>query len=373
MAKFDRYFLSQLLMLFGFFSLVLVLVYWVNRAVALFDTLIANGQSAVVFMEFSALTLPNVIRVVLPVAAFVATVYVTNRLSNESELVIVQSTGFSPYRLARPVLGFGLIVAVLMSVLTHYLVPRSSERLSARTAEIAENVASSFLVEGTFMHPADGITFYMRDISASGELSDMFLSDARDDDVRVTYTAKLALLVREETGPKLLMFDGMVQSLSYADQTLSTTKFADLVYDLGGLVSLSNSKTRRISHLQTAELFAPTEALLKEVDRPAGQLMLEGHERITQALIAIVAIMAGFACLMIGPYSRFGIWKQVVGAVVLLVVIETLDNTMADIASDDPDLWPLLYVASVAGLLFSVFLLWLSTKPALFARRRRYV
>ncbi|MGI9390181.1 MAG: LPS export ABC transporter permease LptF, partial [Boseongicola sp.] len=50
MGKFDKYLLAQLLWLFGFFALVLVLVYWVNRAVILFDQLIANGQSAAVFV-----------------------------------------------------------------------------------------------------------------------------------------------------------------------------------------------------------------------------------------------------------------------------------------------------------------------------------
>ena len=62
MARFDRYILSQLMVLFGFFSLILILVYWVNRAVVLFDRLIADGQSATVFLEFTALSLPGIIR-----------------------------------------------------------------------------------------------------------------------------------------------------------------------------------------------------------------------------------------------------------------------------------------------------------------------
>ena len=133
-GRFDRYLLSQLLILFGFFALVLVLVYWVNRAVVLFDQLIANGQSALVFLEFSALTLPGVIRIVLPIAAFAGTLYVTNRLTAESELVVVQATGFSPWRLARPVLLFGIIVFVLASILAHVLVPASLRQLQERTA-----------------------------------------------------------------------------------------------------------------------------------------------------------------------------------------------------------------------------------------------
>ena len=47
MSRFDRYLLSQLLALFGFFSLVLVAIYWVNRAVSLFDQIIGGGQSSV--------------------------------------------------------------------------------------------------------------------------------------------------------------------------------------------------------------------------------------------------------------------------------------------------------------------------------------
>ena len=49
MSHINNYILKQLLTLFGFFALVLVLIYWINRAVRLFDELIANGQSAIVF------------------------------------------------------------------------------------------------------------------------------------------------------------------------------------------------------------------------------------------------------------------------------------------------------------------------------------
>ena len=74
MGKADRYILGQLMVLFGFFSLVLVSVYWINRAVVLFDTLIGSGHSTLVFLEFSVLSLPNVIRTSLPLAEFAAAV-----------------------------------------------------------------------------------------------------------------------------------------------------------------------------------------------------------------------------------------------------------------------------------------------------------
>ena len=67
-SRFDRYLLSQLLAaVWVFLAWCWSAVYWVNRAVGLFDQLIGDGQSALVFLEFSILTLPNVIRLVLPI------------------------------------------------------------------------------------------------------------------------------------------------------------------------------------------------------------------------------------------------------------------------------------------------------------------
>ncbi|MBT6545567.1 MAG: LPS export ABC transporter permease LptF, partial [Rhodobacteraceae bacterium] len=53
MRKFDRYILSQLMVMFGFFALVLVSVYWVNNPVKVFDRLISDGHSAAVVLEFT--------------------------------------------------------------------------------------------------------------------------------------------------------------------------------------------------------------------------------------------------------------------------------------------------------------------------------
>ncbi|MCR8726357.1 LPS export ABC transporter permease LptF [Frigidibacter sp. ROC022] len=371
MPRFDRYLLGQFMVLFGFFSLILVSIYWVNRAVALFDQLIANGQTAIVFLEFTALSLPNVIRIVLPMAAFAATVYVSNRLASDSELVVVQATGYSPWRLARPVVVFGLIVAALISVLTHFLVPASIRAFNARQSEINQNVTARLLTEGQFLHPADGITFYIREITREGELRDIFLSDATSDSQRTTYTAKRALLVRSDTGPKLVMFDGMAQTLRLHDESLAITRFTDFSYDIGALIKSTPSTRRSAREMPTLTLLFPDQAAIDETGATAGQLRYEGHGRISQALLALVAALTGFSALLVGGFSRFGLWRQILGAIFALIVLKSLDNAMAGLVRRDGDLWPLAYVASLAGLAMSTVSLWVAARPALFTRRGR--
>jgi len=130
---------------------------WINRAISLFDQLLGDGQTALVFLEFTLLALPYVIMSVLPISAFVAAVYVTNRLSSDSEIVVLQTVGASTARIARPVLYFGLIVGVLVTILAHVLVPAARTELAGRTAEISRDITARFLKEGQFLHPAANI------------------------------------------------------------------------------------------------------------------------------------------------------------------------------------------------------------------------
>ena len=332
MARFDRYMLSQLMVLFGFFSLVLVMVYWINRAVVLFDQLIADGQSAAVFLEFTALSLPAVIRLALPLSAFAAAVYVTNRMTSESEMVVVQATGYSAFRLARPVVYFGLIVVLLMSVLMHVLVPKSLLQLDVRTSEIAQNVTARLLTEGKFIEPTDGITFYIREITPAGELRDIFLSDVRDPESHVTYTAAQAFLVRTDGDAQLVMIDGLAQTLRTSDQRLFTTAFEDFAYNIGAFMQITPDAGRNAAQVGTPELLSASPALKAETGQTAAYLRARAHDRFSQSVLGLVAALLGFAALMVGSFSRFGVWRQIVFAIFLIIVIkavETVGLTMA--------------------------------------------
>lgn len=370
-GRFDRYLLSQLVMLFGFFALVLVLVYWVNRAVVLFDQLIANGQSAAVFLEFTALSLPNVIRIVLPIAAFAGTVYVTNRLSSESELVVVQATGFSPWRLIRPVFVFGVFVFVLGSILAHVLVPISLSRLSERTVEISENMTARLLSEGRFIHPSDGVTFYVREISAVGELKNVFLSDARTPDATMTYTAAEALLIRGETAPKLVMINGMAQRFEADGRLLSVTRFEDFAFDMEGLVETAALTNRRPQEMSTRALLEASEETRALTRSSRSVLIAEAHERIGNALNGLVAPLIGFAALLLGGFSRFGVWRQIILAIFALILVHLITRVGQDIVQGNGDLWPAAYLGPLFGFVLAILMLFGAANPALLRLRRR--
>lgn len=372
MGRFDRYLLSQFLVLFGFFALVLVSVYWINKAVVLFDRLIADGHSTLIFAEFTALSLPSVIGQVLPIAAFAGAVYVTNRLSNDSELTVMQATGFSPWRLARPVLAYGLIAAAMMAALTLYLIPASLAQLDLREREITSDSSARLLREGTFLHPSKGVTFYIRRISDDGELRDVFLSDRRDPNETRTFTAKRAYLVRSDATMRLVMVDGLAQRLDTETRRLSTTTFSDFSYDLARLMENQGRVKRDLDEISTRELFSAPEAIAAETRRGLGKVLQEAHGRLHRPALTLVAALIGFSTLMAARFSRFGIGRQILLAIALVVLVMLSESLVSDPVKRDAALWPLVYLPAVLGLAISGAMLWRSshTFVRLWPRRR---
>jgi len=357
--------LSQFLVLFGFFALVLVSIVWINKAVSIFDKLIGDGQPAWVFLEFTALTLPSVIGVILPIAAFAAAVYVVHRLSADSELTVMQAMGYSPLRLLRPVLVFGLIVALMMSILAHLLVPASMTQLRLREDAVSRNISAQLLSEGTFLHPAPGITFYIRDITPEGELRDVFLSDRRDPAQSTTYTSSRAYLVSGTDGTRLVMVSGLAQTVQQDGNRLFTTYFNDFSHDISSLISRGDVNLDRIEFASTLDMLSAPREVAERTGTSHGEVMSELHGRFTAALMCVVAALVGFCALLVGSFSRFDVWRQIGLAFGFLLGLKIVESTVVAPVLVDGALWPLLYLPPALGVVGSGLLLGLAMRPGL--------
>ena len=72
---------------------------------------------------------------------------------------------------------------------------------------------------------------------------------------------------------------------------------------------------------------------------------------------------AVFAMLLLGGYSRFDVWRQVIWAIVALLFVHMLSTTAAAQAAQAPGRWPLLYLPAVVGAAMVAAALWLAARP----------
>ncbi|MGI3185034.1 LPS export ABC transporter permease LptF [Nioella aestuarii] len=370
MGRYDRYILSQLLALFSFFSLVLVSVYWINSAVGLFDRLIGDGQSLRVFLEFSALSLPQIIFLVLPVSAFVAAIYVTNRMISESEMVVMQTAGCSALRLLRPVWVFGIVLALLLAILAHVLVPAARGRLIERSVEISQDMTGRLLREGQFLHPTAGLTVYIREITELGEFRDVFLQDRSSPDVETTYTARRAILVSSNAGPRLVMFEGVAQTLQTEGHRLTIVEFDDFTYDIAGLIQSPGTRSRHIRELSTAELLFSPRVFAEAQGFTLAAFRFAGHDRIARPFFALFVPVIAAATLMLGAFSRFGIWPQILLAIALIVPLQMTWNAAESVGSRQEGMAWLAYLQPSLAAMTAAVMIYLALRGHRRPRRR---
>ncbi len=372
MSRFDRYLFTQYFLMFGFFSLILLFIYWINKAIALFDNLISDGQTFLVFLEFSILTIPPIIPIVAPLAAFAAAIFVTNRLKNDSELTIMQATGFSPLRLSRSIFLFGLVVTIILLIISHYLIPKSNNILLKRQNEVASSLNAKLLKVGSFIHPQNGVTFYIGGISTSGVIEDVFVLDERNKDREIIVTSKSGYLITNNNNPILVLKDGIVQNYDLKSTNLSTIHFQDLSYDLTSWsVKERMSKSKLLLTYSSFDLFKDPELVSIITDSSPISVLEELHSRILTPLLALIAALIGFSALMIGDYSRFGASKQISVGIVILILIKLSESYGNELMLKSQGNWLALYLPVLIGILIFSFMMLLASNQKLLGRSSR--
>lgn len=362
MNRLDRYFLMQLLGPLGFFALALVGILWLAQAMPLIDRVIENGQSAGVFLEITSLLIPRVVQVVLPVAGFAATLYALNKLYGESELIVMMSAGHSPWRLARPVAMFGLIVMAMMFSVTLYLAPKSATQMNQRLRDIETQITSTILREGQFLHLGDRLTLYVRDASRDGEMAGGFLNDTRNPDVPVTYSAERALFVSDSEGARVVLISGLIQRYEPQGRALSSVFFDRLSLDIDKLMPEALPRNRRPYEMFVGELLYPS-AEIRDSDTYKPAIMIaEAMDRLAQPLSALVLPLIALGAILAGGFRRGGFAGRVVLAVGLGVVLQSGVSAMRPNIEANPSLFAIAALPALAGVLVSFALLYVAAR-----------
>ncbi|MEM6932470.1 MAG: LPS export ABC transporter permease LptF [Pseudomonadota bacterium] len=356
MSRLDRYIFRQIFWPFLFFVLVFTGVIWLALSLRIIDTVVASGQSATVFLEFVALLIPRVQVIVLPVAAFAGTLYAVNRLHSESEVQVMFASGISGRRLMRPVLLFGLIVMTAVLALTTVIAPIAQRVMLDRVNEIRGDVAAAFLKPGAFMTPEPGLTVYLREMARPGEMLGVFVHDERDPSSVVTYSAERAYLLDDETGSRLIMFDGIAQSRSEEnDESLSLLRFEQLGYDLSSSGPRSGSRQRKPSEMSIDELLSigSDETGL----RTLGDFRAEAHEALSAPLYVIALPFIALAFIIGNQQRRYGLAGRVAVAVIAGVTLRMIGLGLKSATSSEAALWPLMYMPPLLGIAIAIWML----------------
>jgi lipopolysaccharide export system permease protein len=365
MSRITAYILRQVLVTTLFVLVTLTLAIWLTQSLRFIELIVNRGLGLGAFFYLTILLLPNFLSLVTPIALFISTLFVYNRLTVDSELVVMRAVGFGPGQLARPAILLGALATLFGYTLSLYLVPLSFGQFKELQSDVRSDYSGLLLQEGAFTNIGTNLTVYVRARESNGDLRGILVHDSRDPSNPVTLLAERGTLATSDEGPRVILINGNRQQVDRAAGKLSLLYFDRYSVEIGQTSTTREFRWREPGERFVDELLWPD--MSESNDRQfAPRLVAEGHTRLSGPLYALTLVLVGLACLLPGDFNRRGLGLRLMLAAGAGVGVEALSIVLPNLAARSAAAIPFLYAAPLALIALSS---WAMTAPTL--RRRR--
>jgi len=356
MKVFDWYVFRNLAAATIFVALTLAVVIFLTQSLRFLELVVNSGASSVSFWILTFLALPRFFEVILPLALMAATIFIFNRMTMDSELVVVRAVGYSPINLAKPALLLSLIVTVFLWSITMWVAPKALANMHQMRQVIKAQFSNFLFQEGVFNRVGSGLTVYIRERSSDGELRGLMIHDSREKTRNPSsIIAKRGVIVMGENGQQVVVYDGSRQEFDKTSNVLQRLNFERYTIDLPDSDPIAQ-RWSQPDERTVFELLDPDMDSARDVES-LRDFRVDLHRRIIGPLLAVVFTLISCCSLLLGPVDRRGQGKKIALAIGSIVIIQGLFLATFNMARHTDFGIILAYILVFLPFGFTVFLL----------------
>lgn len=293
MGLLGRYVFRTTLTAFVISVVTLTVLVWFTQVIREFDIVTNQRQSVITFLSITSLFIPMLVMMIASIAFVISAAHVLNKLSSDSEIIVMNAAGLSPWRALKPLLAAAFVVSLLLALLSIYLSPLCLRELRNRLTEVRTDILTHIAQPGRFTSIGGNLTFHIAGRQPDGVLLGIFIDDRRDPKVHTTILAQSGEVIKKANGAFLLLDGGSVQTIESGQTDPRIVTFQRYAFDLsnfgGGQQNINYSAHEKFFW----ELLSPADAQ-QESDYRA-----ELHDRLTAPLYPLV--FAILAYMFLGP------------------------------------------------------------------------
>ena len=296
MGSIDRYIFRTTLASFALVLVSLTGVIWITQALRGIDLMTSQGQTILTFLGITGLVIPSLLGVIAPIALMIAVSHTLNKLATDSEIIVMNAAGMSPFRLFVPFAYATCVVAVLVTLIASFFAPDGLRRIKQWDAEITADVLANILQPGRFAQLDRNLTIRIRERQPGGDLSGILIDDRRDPKERVTIIAEKGTVVKNADGSFLVLEDGNLERFELGKREPAMVAFARYAFDMSKFSNQGRDVTLGIRERYLWELMAPAEddPIYKQIP---GQFRQELHDRFLAPIYPFAFAALTFAFL----------------------------------------------------------------------------
>ncbi len=348
MATAERYIFRSAAMTFLAGLFVLTAMIWVTQALREIDLMTGKGQTILVFLNLTLLTIPSLMFILAPVALLIAVIFTLNRLNSDSELIVMSAAGTSPGRLLRPFLLLSVLVTLFVAVVSLWAMPNSFRGIRDIITKIRADVLTRIVREGQFTTLDQGFVFHYRERGPGGALMGIFIQDRRDPARVNTYIAETGVTVENDAQSFLILEKGSLQRHARGDRDPAIVQFERYAIDLAQFGSEGPGAPLKPRERLTSELMR-LDRSDKYIAANYGRFKAELHDRFAGPLYAIAMALIAFAFLGQPKTTRQGRGYAIASAVVLASAVRALGFLISGLIGRSPTLTPLAYAVPIGA------------------------
>jgi lipopolysaccharide export system permease protein len=257
MGSIGRYMFRTTIGAFVITLVSLTAVIWFTQAMRDFDLITTQRQTLFVFVGITGLIIPLLIMLLAPFALVMSAGHVLNKLSSDSEIIVMNAAGISPWRLVRPFLALGLVVSLLVALIAAYISPLCLRELRDWASQVRADILTNIVQPGRFTTVGGNLTFHIADRRPDGLLVGIFVDDRRDPAEHATYLAEQGEIVKNENGSFLAMEGGSIQRLEAGETDPRIVTFDRYAFDLSKFTAGPQGATYTVREKYIWELLWP--------------------------------------------------------------------------------------------------------------------
>lgn len=300
-------------------SFMLVFCVWLTQSLRFIDIIVNKDVTLKQFVSLIYLLVPNLLAVVLPLCATLATVYVFYRMTVDNELVVFKSAGMSHFQIIAPVIVAAVFFAGFTAYLYNYLGPQTNEQFNDFRKSLAKEFSTGVVREGVFNEFRHAI-IYVKEHAANDHLKSVYIFDKRNNKQPFSVYAQHGFLSSKKDRTHMVLYNGCTQEINPETKMYKFVYFNELVYDLNTHVASHAPGPTKVQP-SLWEMLTPN----YELDlRRQYKIIIEAHKRIIYPVL-VFALMVFSAALFIGnQHRRRGLWKLIAGALVTSALVQMM-------------------------------------------------
>jgi lipopolysaccharide export system permease protein len=354
MGSINRYIFRTTFSAFLIVLVSLTAVIWVTQAVRDIDIMTSQGQTILVFMGITGLIIPLLVLVIAPIALVIAVAHVLNKLSGDSEIIVMNAAGMSPWVLFRAFLWVAVAVSLILAAISAYVAPKGLRMLRDWVTQVRANVVSTIVQPSRFTTIENGVTIRIRERGSDGRLLGIFLDDQRNRKERITMMAESGELVDNDSGTYLVLQNGLIQRHAASQRDPAMVTFDRYAFDLSQFAGGSQAVKYSIRERYLWQLMFPDPKDHYYVEQP-GPFRAEMHDRIVGPLYPIAFVVIAFAYLGSPRTNRQSRTMSMLGAIGGVALLRVVGFASTVFGATIPWMLSLQYIGLAVALGFGLY------------------